>query len=329
MRFITLILLSMILSSALAASDESRPSKVSRGVDPFGGFTSMGPPIPMMTYEGRYSPGDKAPSFTENKLNLLAPMYKTETNSVSLLFNNTYFHLGDRVVLDSGKRVSRDLYRMETGAQYHQQLPEKKSWGLRGTVGYAGDKPSLKSNDLTYNFIGNYGFPGSGKGYWMFMLFFSNNGPLGNYIPIPGVSYLYKTENFTAMLGFPIFSLRWTPVSPWSFSLGFYAFNIRSEIAYGSSEKIQFFSCYYMTRQNYIPQERENTKDRLTIEEKKVALGFRKTFWDSVQGEFQLGPVFDRSIYIGHGRSGSDKKSAGNVSIPSEWYASLNLKVKF
>jgi hypothetical protein len=58
----------------------------------------------------------------------------------------------DRVRFCSDKKeASTDLYRIEIGAQYFNQLPEKKNRGLRGSIGCAGDKPFANFNDLTSN----------------------------------------------------------------------------------------------------------------------------------------------------------------------------------
>ncbi len=292
----------------------------------FGGLNAMGPPVPLISYDGRYSPGSNSTSFTENKLNISAPIYKSDADTVALSLAGGILHLGDSLLLSSGKTVPTDLYRIETGVQYFHQLPEKRNWRFRGSIGYAGDKPFANSNDLTYSLNANYGFPGSGKGFWIVSVFFSNNGPLGNYIPIPGVSYFYKTDTFTGMFGFPITSIQWTPVFPWSFSLAVFGPIVQSEVGYGSIDRIQYFSGFYWTRQSYIPSERDKDKDRLTIEEKKAAVGFRTPVWEQMIGELQVGHAFDRSAYIGDGLFNKD---GGSVSIPSDWYLSTSIKVKF
>jgi hypothetical protein len=293
---------------------------------PFGGPNAMGSPVPFVSYDVRYSAGKSSTSFVENKLNLSAPIYKSGADTVSLSLAGSSFHWSDSLALDSGKEVPADLYRTEVGVQYDKQLPEKKRWGLRGSVGYAGDKPFTNSSDSTYSLGANYGFPGSGKGYWMLTATISNNSPLVNYIPIPGVSYLYKTDTFTGMFGFPASSIQWTPVFPWSFSLAIFGPMVRSEVSYGSIDLVQYFAGFYWTRESYILSTRDNDKDRLTIEEKKAAVGFRIPVWGPMMGEFQLGQAFDRSVYIGNGLFNKD---GGSVSIEDDWYLSASIKVKF
>lgn len=307
--------------------EEMRRKTMSQGgaaFSPFGGPGEMGPPVPLISYGVKYSPGST--SFIENKLNISAPIYKSDADTVSLSLAGSDVHLNNSLILDSGKKVPTDLYRTDASVQYFNRLSENRNWGLRGSVGYAGDKPSANSRDLTYSLSANYGFPGSGNGHWMLSAIFSNNGPLVNYIPIPGVSYLYKTDTFTGMFGFPFTMMRWTPVSPWSFSLAIFGPMVQSEADYGSLDRIQYFSGFYWTRESYILSKRENDKDRLTIEEKKAAVGFRTLIWGQMIGEFQLGQAFDRSIYIGNGLFNKD---GGSVSIPADWYLSASVRVKF
>jgi hypothetical protein len=292
----------------------------------FGGLNAMGPPVPLVAFDGRYSLGDSSPSFTENKLNISSPVYHADAQTVSLSMAGSTFHVGDGVYLDSGTKVPTDLYRIEGGAQYFDQLPERRNWSLRGSVGYAGDRPFVYANDTTYSLNANYGFPDSGHGFWILSVFFSNNSLLRDYIPIPGFAYLYKTDTFTGLFGFPILAMQWTPLYPWSFSLAIFGPTLQSEIAYGSIEHLQVFTGLYWIRQSYIPSQRENNTDRLTIEEKKVALGVRALVWGPLLAEVQAGQAFDRSIYIGSGLFNTD---GGSVSIPSNWYGSVGLRARF
>lgn len=290
-------------------------------LSPFGG-----PSIPLISYEGKYYPNAHPPSFTEHKLHITAPLHATETGTVSLSVTGGMVHIGNAPVLNSGKQVPADLYRLETGVQYFKKLPENKNWGLRGAVGSAGDAPFVRFDDTTFSLNASYGFPGSENGFWKMNVFMSNNNPIKNYLPIPGIAYLYKSETFTGVIGIPVLSLQWTPFFPWSFSLGAFGPNIHAEASYGSIDRFQVFSGFSWARQNYIPHERDHATDRLTIEEKKTALGVRIPMGEPLLAEFQLGRAFDRAIYIGNGPF---NKSGGSASIAADWFLSTTLKLKY
>lgn len=280
----------------------------------------------LISYEGRYGPKINSTPLTESKLNISSPVYKSQNDTLSLSLGGNHLHLGHSIILDSGKKVPTDLYRIETGAQYSRQLPEKRNWGLKTTIGSSGDRPFKNSNEINYSLNAHYGFPGSENSHWILMVFFSNNSFFGNYIPIPGFSYVYKTATFTGIFGFPITSIQWTPSPPWIFSLSLFGPTMQSEAAYGNIDQLQFLTGFSWNRQSYIPSDRSNDKDRLTVEEKKIAMGMRKSIWISTTGELQLGRAFDRMIYIGNGLSNKD---GGSTSAQSGWYLSTSIKAKF
>src|ERR1035437_4295017 len=66
---------------------QARKQAMSRGggaLSSFGGLNAFGPPVPLLSYDGRYSPGVSAPSYTENKLSISVPVHKAETSTLSV-----------------------------------------------------------------------------------------------------------------------------------------------------------------------------------------------------------------------------------------------------
>ena len=283
--------------------------------------------FPLISYDGRFSPGfNSPPSLMKNGGSIAFPVLKSSTNTVSLSLSGSDLHLGSPVVLDTGFAVPNNLYRMEFGTQYNHRYSSGSSLGFRSSVGYAGDEPFQNSNDVTYSISANYGLPGgSERSYWLFSIFFSNNSPLGNYIPIPGVDYLYRTEKFTGMFGFPVTSIQWTPVYPWSFSASLFGPSIQAEVGYGAIERVQFFTDYSWGMDSYLPSQRDNSLYRLTIQEMKVGSGFRMLLGQSFLAEVQGGWAFARYIYMG--QSLFDDQG-GLADLDDDWYVTLSLKAK-
>lgn len=292
----------------------------------FGGLNAMGPPIPLFSYEGTAFSGKDSIPMSEHKVNLSAPLYKGDGYSLGGSLAGGQLHLGDGIKLDSGKELPAELYRYEIGFQYFQPLSDKRMLGVRASAGYSGDKPSSAGKDLSYSLNMFYGFPGEGNGYWMLMVFMANNSPLVNYLPIPGVVYLYRTPTFTGMFGFPILSMQWTPAGALSYSLSLFGLTLQSEVAYGARDQYQIFTGYSFNRQSYILSDRIEEKDRLSIQDQKVALGFRFPIKKKAEIEFKAGRSFDRSIYIGNG---FNDKSKGLTTVESDSFANLSLKFAF
>lgn len=310
---------------------QMRTQAASRGsgaLSSFGGPNALGPPVPLISYDGRFSPGmNSPPSLMKNGGSIAFPILKSSRDTVSLSLSGSDLYLGSPVVLDTGFPVPVNLYRMEFGSQYNHRYSGGSSLGFRASVGYAGDEPFQNPNDVTYSVNANYGLPGgSERSYWLFSIFFSNNSPIGNYVPIPGLDYLYRTEKFTGMFGFPVTSIQWTPVYPWSFSASIFGPSVQVEAGYGTIEHLQFFTGYNWGMDSYLPSQRDNSLYRLTIQEMKVGSGFRMLLGQSFLAEVQGGWAFARYIYMGQSLFDD---SGGLANLDDDWYVTWSLKAKF
>ncbi len=283
----------------------------------FGGMNAFSPPVPLLVMEGRVYPANHAPRMTDYRLNISSPVYKTETETVSMSAAYGHLNFQDEITLDSGLVVPTNLRRVELGAQYFKQLQEKRSWNLRGSVGYAGDTIFENSRDMSFSMNATYSYPGSERGTWVLSVFFANNSPLGNYVPIPGFIYIYRTENFTGLFGIPIAAVQWTPAYPWSLSLSLFGPTLQSEVAYGSVDKFQIYTGFQFTQQLYMLEARTDDDDRLRIQEMRALTGVRTPLFENVGGEFQVGYGFERSVYMGDGLFNKDR---GSVDLDSNFY---------
>lgn len=283
----------------------------------FGGMNAFSPPVPLLIMEGRVFPANHSPRMTDYRLNISAPVYKTETETFSLsgAYGNVNFQ--DQLTLDSGILVPTDLRRVELGGQYFKQLKERRSWNLRASLGYAGDSVFGSSRDMSFSTNATYSFPGSEQSTWLLSVFFANNSPIGNFIPIPGFIYIYRTENFTGLFGIPITAVQWTPAFPWTLSFSLFGPTIQSEVAYGSVDTFQVYSGFQWVQQLYMLESRVDDDDRLRIEEKRFLAGVRTPLFENVGGEFQVGHGFDRSVYMGDGFFNDDR---GRVDMDRNIY---------
>ncbi|MFN3454725.1 MAG: hypothetical protein ACK41T_07150 [Pseudobdellovibrio sp.] len=286
------------------------------------GLSSIRPLFPVVNYEGRYLDGDYA--IKENKLSLIVPVKKSREEYLALSANLGHMDLKKSLLLSNGGVIPDQYYRAEVGAQYSHQLQGFKNWGFRSTIGYAGDRSVEKMRDATFALNVHYAVPSSdAKALWMYNVFLSNNGPFGNYIPIPGIVYLYKTDTFSGLIGFPITSLQWNFNNKWGYSLFFLGPSVSSEVSFGSVTETQYIFQAAWTNQSYILHNRVEKKDRLTFEEKKISLGVRTFAFDKLKAEIQAGYVFDRITFAGQGMRNMEK---GYVKIPADWFVSWNLK---
>jgi hypothetical protein len=317
-------LLFFLAESNLLAQERPAPSGPMGAI---GGLAGFGPQVPTLSYEGSHiaesESGNSGPVVNENSLGISMPVFKSEKETVSLALSGSTLHFGEELTLDSGTTVPNDFYKAEAGLQYSRRLEEKgKSFGLRGTVGYAGDK--INDRTQSFNFIANYSFPGSEGGQWVTMLYISNNGPFGAYVPIPGFFYMHRTPAFTGLFGLPLLSMHWTPVTPWAFSFSLFGTTVKTEAAYGAMEQIQFFTGLGFKQQKFLLSNRVEEKDRYTIEEKNAEIGFRKPLYENVFSEFKAGYVFDRTNFIGQGLTDKD---GGSIALDQSYYFKWSARV--
>lgn len=289
----------------------------------FGGLNPLSPPIPIFNFEGRISP--EAEHRSDNRVSLSSPVYGSESGLLSASLSAAETHFGDEITLTSGIRV-RDLYRAEVGLQYSRRLENKRTFGLRGSIGSTGDQLFQSSNDMSFSVNASYGFPGSGKDYWVLLAFIANNSPIGNYIPLPGLIYIHRTDTFTGIIGFPIISLQWTPTTQWSYSVSVFGPILTAEVSNGEVDKTQLFAQAGFSQQTFILHDRARDRDRLTLQEKKVSVGIRKPLFLSSYGEFQIGRAFDRSMYVGEKLLKTD---GGLADLPNALYLTASLKHVF
>lgn len=289
----------------------------------FGGMTGLTPPIPLLAYEGRLIPdsgnGEKSNLIRDNRLLISSPVFFKEKHNVIASVSVAHLYMGEQIKLDNDEKVPKNLYRTEVGLMYNRKVGERRNFGLRGSFGYTGDE--IRTNTQSFSLAATYTYP-RGSGQWLLMAFLSNNA--GTFVPIPGFGYIIRTPTFNASLGLPMISMQWTPVAPWSFSFSALGPQLSSEAAYGSVEKIQYFTGLNWTQQRYLLAERDEYRDRLTFEEKKWGNGIRTPLSKTSLLETQAGLIFDRKIYNGQGMF---DHSGGDAKLEADGFVSLSYKI--
>jgi hypothetical protein len=144
---------------------------------------------------------------------------------------------------------------------------------------------------------------------WIYTLFISNNNPIANYVPIPGVIYLHKRERFTGLFGIPFSSIQWTPVDPWTLSVSIMIINFNAEISYGHRDQMQTFVGFSSAQQSFL----------------RAFIGVRSPITPKLSGDIQFGDSFDRRL--SEGDSLRDRKR--EVGMGRSWFVGMNLNYLF
>lgn len=290
-----------------------------------GGLSSPTPPFPMISVDGRFSPGDNTQGDFSAKVS--APVHQTQQDYVAFTLAGGQMHFEDPVNLNSGRVVPRDLYRVEIGNQFQRKLEQGKSLAISASIGSAGDRIFADQRGLTFSANLRYGRPTPSGSYFLWTLFISNNSSfVGPFIPIPGFVYFYKTPTFTGMFGLPYLSLQWTPSTVWAHSFSMIGPSVVLESAYGEVKSIQYFLGANWSNQSFIMHEYVDSKERLTVEDKKIALGVRSFLFSKMIAEVRGGYSFDRLLYIGEGFRNME---AGSAELDPESFVSFSIKSAF
>lgn len=275
---------------------------------------------PAISYQGRLSDGNSdTTGINEDRFNLTVPIMKFEDGFLFMPLTFSRLRIRDQLKLDNGTPVPQDFTKIEGALQYIKNYPDESSIGLRGSLGYVGDKTLGATDDNTFSVGGYYSFLNSDKDRWTLSVHLTNNGPIANYIPIPGFTYQYKTETVNAQFGLPFMNIQWKPNELWTTSFRMIILNINLEAAYVLTDNTSLLLGAYSNQQSYIVNRRKDDKDRLSFVEDRTGIGLR--FGKKFRSDFMVGYTFNRAIFVGQGFMNRD---AGSVSINSDPFLSWN-----
>jgi hypothetical protein len=311
--------------AAPAAKLPKLPPKATPGFAVLGNLGLVPSPNTKIVYGGWAAPNVNG-GVSQHRLTIQLPVAKTKSDRVSLSFGGTALRFGEpKTLASSGTPVPRDLWKLEVGAGYSRRLDDGKFAGVRLSVGSASDRPFDGLNVTTIGASAYYSWTKSERTRWMISVFFSNNNPILNWIPIPGVTYLYQTDVFIGLFGFPFTMLVWRPVHPWSFTLSVFGPTIHSEIDYGNAKGVQLFAGYAWLQQSFLRKDRPDPKDRIYYDEMHAPVGVRFPV-GRLRSEVSTGYAFRRSVYEG---TKFGRKNGGRVDLDHDWYGAWNLGFVF
>lgn len=284
------------------------------------------PAAPSLTYSGSYTPQGTKTAF--NIVNLSADVYRSERDSISLYATGAELHLENPPRLPNGAAAPGDLGRAEIGARYSHKLREGHFTGGSLGFGSASDRPFATADSATVSANYFYGFPSGERSIWVLSVFYSNNNPISDLVPIPAFMYMYRTENFVGIFGVPFAFVRWRFHELWMFSASMFGAIGGMEMAYGQRRAPQIYSGLRAQQQSYLRAQRANSDDRIRENEKRLYAGVRFRLYENLGLDFQTGYAFDRFI------SESDKhvvlsapENAANLG--NSWYVAAGARLNF
>lgn len=272
--------------------------------------------------EGSYG-GDYLNSLSANSL-----VYHSKSSFLSASIFGSEWTLNSPTTLPSGVPIPHHLGRFDFGLNYLSRMEDKRSAGGGVSLGSASDRPlnSFREDTVSVNLF--YSWPSGEGGSWIASLFYSNNNPISNVFPIPGIAYLYRSEDFVALFGIPIVSFSWKFLPHWTYSLIVFGLTGSMEVGYGHWRTVQAYVGFKAQQLSYLRSERADYLDRLIEKDERIYFGLRFPLADSFAMEIQGGYAFDRFLLETH-RISFQPDLSDAVSLDSSFFIASGIRWQF
>jgi hypothetical protein len=279
----------------------------------------------------RYVPGSRdpasgaAPIMVQERARGRFVIKRTETDTWTAQETVGHLNLTESpTVPGTGLHVPDSLWDIVSGAAYHHQMGDRRSWGANLSVGSASDKPYNSLHETLVRLNGNIQLPASGKNSWLLFLAYSNNRHFLNNIPLPGFAYVWNhpEQHVWAIAGFPFAAVRYRP-DPWSFRASIFGpRNLSLEAARRLARETRAYTGLDWGQQEWQRAGRLDHSNRLILSEKKAAVGLRFPVLHRLEGDVSTGWDFDRRFFE---NTSSSTRDVPVASLRNSWLLEARL----
>lgn len=310
-------------------SEDEATARVRKATSPLGPFMRGPQGLSFRWYPGQLI-REQGTDFQMNvyEVNLGYPVYRTQ-RGVWILTSQIEawtFNTGARL-LDSNVDFPNELWTVDLGAIYSHQFDNGWEGMTRVAIGTASDRPFHSSRDLTFFFLGSMRIPTSTGNAWRFSILSMTNSPLGQYVPIPGISYEFKaSETLSGNIGVPAW-IEWTPTPEQSFSIAYLPMvNLQVQYRQKINPWHTLWLGYDSTSQSWLRDARERHADQFFFFEQRVGGGWQLQLTQTLGIQATAGYAFGRRF--GEGETYDDLPT-NNVHIRPGPYVGIQGGILF
>jgi hypothetical protein len=317
------------LASASGESEDEATARVRKATSPLGPFMRGPQGLSFRWYPGQLI-REQGTEFQMNtyEVNLGYPVYRTKRGVVILTsqIEAWTFDTGARL-LDSNVDFPSELWTVDLGAIYSHQFDNGWEGMTRVAIGTASDRPFHSSRDLTFFFLGSMRIPTTPGNAWRFSILSMTNSPLGQYVPIPGISYEFtSSETFSGNIGVPAW-VEWKPTPEQSFSIAYLPMvNLQVQYRQKINPWHTLWFGYDSASQSWLRDARERHADQLFYFEQRVGGGWQLQLTQTLGIQATAGYAFGRRF--GEGETYSDLPT-NNVHIRPGPYVGIQGGILF
>lgn len=250
------------------------------------------------------------------------PLYKTEESSVGASLS------GSELSVRPAQNNFSELYDLKLGLSYTRALPNERLWAISTRYGSASDKPFADSTVSTLGITGFYSFSNTETSRWLLLVDYSNNRPILNNIPLPGFAYFYNpSKEFRGVFGAPFASINWSFSEKWSIDLlTVVPWIFKGSFSYKLNEFARAYSGIDFSQATFYLLGRQNSKERLFYDEKRLFVGIKSPLSKSIFAELEAGHSFDRAFFTAENYK---FKPDNPLNIGNAYYAKITMRFIF
>jgi hypothetical protein len=205
----------------------------------------------------------------------------------------------DAVLPDTGMRFPSQLWEVLAGVTYRHRFENNWIAGVGLSFGSASDEPFASEDELIFRAFAFLRVPFLERHAGLFSLFYvPENRELGGF-PIPGIAYMYMSEQFRLVFGLPFSAVEYQPIEELTLEAQYFPVRrIRARVTYRPFRPFRVFLGFDWDFDAHYLRDREDEDDRLFYYEKRVSAGAR---FDLRHIGFDVtgGWAFDRFFFEG------------------------------
>lgn len=256
------------------------------------------------------------------------PLYQNEDTTLAFSFKNNKIDFSDVSVNPTFKAVD-SLSAIQYGFTYSMRDEVQSVWTVSAAYGSASDQP-FKDNSVSAVDVTLSKKVDQPDGHsWIYFLNYSNNRPILNNIPLPGIAYTFMDQDKTSggMIGIPFIMYWWRPTEKISTSVfTFMPSNLNLQLGYMWWGPLQTNLKFDWNQKVFIRQGRTENAERIYFDRKRWATSLKSYFGRSTFIEVEIARVFDQSLFDGESMF---DKSSDIVPLDQEWQGTLVLQYEF
>jgi hypothetical protein len=259
----------------------------------------------------------------EEKASLMTPLVKTtDSGDFALTARGQRMALEDRLRFPKAAvEMPKEFGSLDLGLAWKKEDPEGNKLIASASYGYAGTRlltgessPVLAAMLVVERNKSDHS--------WLYFLSYSNNRPLLNNIPIPGIGYAMNGEDYNAVFGLPFAFFNWRP-RPWMLTATLSPFGAGVDGGYSVWGPVQAYA-----NVAWLPKAYQNlvkgSDQRLIFDRKQAGAGAR-VMWGP-RGSVSAGYVynFDRRFLLGKSIRDDDAEAidlgdSGGFQVKLKW----------